>query len=205
MTHSSRFRERLFTELRFSTRHLGPLRQLYRRLCEDALEPGVAFEKVVGLHPNMAWHYAASPRTLAAFDDCLERSNLQRSFEIVGGRPRLHAACFIVTRKELPDLEFHIDYGDEEIPKGVTSTMLTPLLPFERGFGHLDYRADEKDLEYRYQLGRAILFDGKFEHRSQPFRCSTSAERVLVSWSIASTERRYAPAIRRVIESQTNH
>lgn len=205
MTHASHFRERLFTELRFSTRHLGPLRQLYRRLREDELGAGVSFEKVIGLHPNMAWHYAATPATLAVFDDCLVRSNLRRSFEIVGGNPRLHAACFIVIRRELPDLEFHIDYGDEEIPPGVTSTMLTPLLPFEAGFGHLEYREDEQDLEYRYQLGRAILFDGKFEHRSQPFRCSSSTERVLVSWSIASTQRRYAPAIRRVIQSQTDH
>ena len=80
--------------------------------------------------------------------------------------------------------------------------MLTPLFPFEKQFGHLDYREAEEICEYRYQMGNAILFDGKFEHRSQSFRCTSKSERVLVSWSIASGAGRYAPAIRRVIDSQ---
>ena len=204
MTHASRFRNELFTELAFGVRHLEPLRTLYRRLRDGRLPSGQRFNRVTGLHPNMAWHYAATSEALEPFAACLADSNLNRSLRIVEGEPRLYAACFIVISKRLPPMEYHIDFGEEVIPAGVSSTMLTPLFPFAADFGHLEYRADEDDPdhEYRYELGKAILFDGKFEHRSQSFRCRGSAERVLVSWTIASTEPRYSAAIRRVVDSQ---
>lgn len=203
MTHATRFRDRLFTEIAFGTRHLEPLRKLYRLARAGDLPRSQHFNVVTGLHDNMAWHYAANPRTLEPFGTCLRASNLRRSLAIVGADPKLYAACFIVIAKELPELEFHIDFGEDSIPAGVSSTMLTPLFPFEPGFGHLEYREDGEQLEYRYELGKAILFDGKFEHRSQSFRAKSSTERVLVSWSVAATDRRYRPAIRRVIDSQT--
>ena len=203
MTKEAQFREKLFTELSFGVCHLRPLRRLYEQLREDRLDADRSFHVLTGLHPNMVWYYAANPRTLAVFGDCLEESNLRRSLSIVSGDPGLLAACFIVVEKGLPAMEFHIDYGEQEIPAGVSSTMLTPLYAFEDHFGNLDYRDGSTKAEYRYRLGRAILFDGKFSHRTQSYRCDGRSERVLVSWSIASRKPRYRSAIRRVIESQS--
>lgn len=203
MTHVRRFEEHLFTELRFSARHLGPLRRLYRQMVGGCLGAEFSFRASPGLHANMTWHYASNPRTLEAFRRCLTRSELDESLSIVHGGSELLAACFVVVRGDTPVLDFHVDYGEREIPSGVTGTMLTPLLEFGEEFGHLDCREGLVEFEYRYRLGEAILFDGKFEHRSQVSVSDGTCTRVLVSWSIATDDDRYRFAIDRIIASQT--
>ena len=103
---------------------------------------------------------------------------------------------------ETPGQDFHVDYGQREIPAGVTGTMLTPLIEVQAPFGHLDCREGLREFEYRYRIGEAILFDGKFEHRPQVAGSPAGAARVLVSWSIATEDERYRFAIQRVIDSQ---
>ena len=161
-----------------------------------------AFEASPGLHANMTWHYATSPAALAAFQRCLTESNLAESLSIVDGDSRLLAACFVVVQGETPGQDFHVDYGQREIPAGVTGTMLTPLIEVQAPFGHLDCREGLREFEYRYRIGEAILFDGKFEHRPQVAGSPAGAARVLVSWSIATEDERYRFAIQRVIDSQ---
>lgn len=203
MSHAEDFEEHLFTELQFSPRNLGPLRRLYRQMRRDCLGEGLSFRESPGLHANMTWHYASSPRTLEAFRLCLAGSQLKKSLSIVHGDSQLLAACFVVVRGDTPALDFHMDYGEREIPSGVTGTMLTPLIAFDEDFGHLDCREGLDEFEYRYRMGDAILFDGKFEHRSQASRSDGTATRILVSWSIATDDARYRFAIRRIIDSQT--
>lgn len=203
MTHAKRFEEHLFTELQFSPRHLGPLRRLYRQLRGGCLGADFSFRESPGLHANMTWHYASSPQALEAFRLCLTGSDLNESLSIVDGNSQLLAACFVVVQGDTPTLDFHVDYGEREIPAGVTGTMLTPLLALDEQFGHLDYREGLEEFQYRYRLGDAILFDGKFEHRSQASDSGGSKTRVLVSWSIATNDVRYRFAIDRIISSQT--
>ena len=203
MTHAERFEEHLFTELQFTPRNLSPLRRLYRQMRRDCLEAGMSFHESPGLHANMTWHYASSPQTLEAFRLCLAGCHLRESLSIVHGDSQLLAACFVVVQGDTPTMDYHMDYGEREIPSGVTGTMLTPLVAFDEPFGHLDCREGPADFEYRYRMGDAILFDGKFEHRSQPSHSIGAATRILVSWSIATNDIRYRFAIRRIIESQT--
>ena len=203
MSHKRRFRDTLFTELSFGTSHLQPLRKLYQELRSSRIDRSLSFDVLEGLDKNMFWYYAANQKTLDQFGTCLRRSNLKRSLDIVDGRPELIAACFIVVTKGISPCGYHIDYGEEEIPEGVSATLLTPLYEFAPQFGHMEYLNGTTQAEYRYRLGRAILFDGKLEHRSQPFEYDGDKERVLVSLSIASTRPRYRAAIRRVIDSQT--
>lgn len=203
MSHSARFKERLFTELRFSKRHLGPLRRLYRQMQGDYLAPDHSFRRRQGLHANMSWHYASSPRTLTSFRRCMDDTNLRESFAIVDGEAELLAACFVVVDGDSPEAEFHMDYGEREIPVGSTGTLITPLYELDPGFGHLDFREEGHESEYRYRCGDAILFDGKFEHRSQAALHEGDRKRALVSWSIASRDERYRHAIHRVIDSQS--
>ncbi|MEZ6015476.1 MAG: hypothetical protein R3F49_10205 [Planctomycetota bacterium] len=203
MTHAKQFDERLFTELHFDARHLSPLRRLYRHMLGNCLGAGFSFREAPGLHPKMTWHYASSPRTLAAFRHCLTSSDLRESLSIVHGDSQLLAACFVVVRGDTPSMDFHVDYGERAIPAGVTGTMLTPLLALDAQFGHLDYREGRGQFEYRYQLGKAILFDGKFEHRSQAANSVGPGTRTLVSWSIATNDAQYRFAIGRIIDSQT--
>lgn len=203
MTHAEDFDQHLFTELPFSARALGPLRRLYRQMQRHCLGAEFSFRESPGLHANMTWHYASSPRTLAAFRHCLTSSLLAESLSLVHGDSELLAACFVVVRGDTPLLDFHVEYGEPEIPAGVTGTMLTPLFAFDETFGHLDYREGLEEFEYRYRLGDAILFDGKFEHRSQASTSDGVAVRILVSWSIATKDERYRFAIDRIIESQT--
>lgn len=204
MTHAERFDEHLFTELHFSPRHLSPLRRLYRQMRGGCLGTDFSFRESPGLHANMTWQYASNPETLEAFRRCLTDSNLRESLSIVHGGSELLAACFVVVTGDTPELDFHVDYGEREIPAGVTGTMLTPLIAFGEPFGHLDCREGTEEFEYRYRLGDAILFDGKFEHRSQASQSDETATRVLVSWSIATSDARYRFAIDRIIASQTN-
>ena len=202
MTRAQQFQDHLFTELAFRARHLSPLRRLYRQMLSDCLGEQFSFHASPGLHANMTWHYATSPPTLAAFHRCLTDSDLGESLSIVHGDSRLLAACFVVVEGDTPVLDYHVDYGQAEIPAGVTGTMLTPLIAFEPPFGHLDCRDGTRDFEYRYKVGDAILFDGKFEHRSQAAGSVANQARVLVSWSIATEDTRYSFAIKRVIDSQ---
>ncbi len=204
MTHSERFEEHLFTEIEFDSRKLGPLRRLYRQMRRDCLGVEFSFRAAPGLHANMTWHYASSPRALDVFRRCITGSGLRESLLVVHGNSELLAACFVVVQGDTPVLDFHMDYGEREIPSGVTGTMLTPLLAFDEQFGHLDCREGLEEFEYRYRLGDAILFDGKFEHRSQASRIDGTATRVLVSWSIATNDVRYRFAIGRIIDSQTS-
>lgn len=169
---------------------------------DDCLAEEFSFHAAPGLHEDMTWHYASNPRTLAAFNLCLTDSRLRESLTIVHGGSKLLAACFVVVRGDTPLQDFHMDYGDRGIPAGVTGTMLTPLIAFDEGFGHLDYREGIEEFEYRYRMGDAILFDGKFEHRAQAAHTGV-ATRVLVSWSIATDDERYRFAIGRIIDSQT--
>lgn len=203
MTHAEDFSSHLFTELSFSQRKLGALRRLYRQMDRDCLGVGQSFRESPGLHSNMRWHYASSLKTLEAFRLCLTGSRLNESLSIVHGDSQLLAACFVVVQGNTPLQDFHMDYGEREIPSGVTGTMLTPLLEFHEDFGHLDYLDGTEERRYRYQVGDAILFDGKFEHRSQASTSESRAKRVLVSWSIATKDVRYRFAIQRVIDSQT--
>ncbi len=203
MTNAEQLEEHLFTELKFRPRHLSPLRRLYRQMCRGLLGSEFAFRESPGLHANMKWHYASNARTLQAFQHCLAMSHLRESLSIIQGNSELLAACFVVVKGETPLTDFHVDYGQSEIPAGATGTMLTPLLPFDERFGHLDCREGALDFEYRYQMGDAIPFDGKFEHRSQVSGTGGAATRILVSWSIATSDIRYRHAIRRVIDSQT--
>lgn len=203
MTHAEQFNERLFTELQFGSRHLAPLRRLYRQLRGGCLGADYSFRESPGLHANMTWHYASSPQTLEAFRHCLTGSRLAESLSIVHGSSQLLAACFVVVEGATPAMGFHVDYGEREIPAGVTGTMLTPLLAFNDQFGHLDCRDGLEEFEYRYRMGDAILFDGKFEHRSQASQLAGTATRILVSWSIATNDARYRFAIGRIIDSQT--
>ncbi|QDV09593.1 hypothetical protein Poly30_51510 [Planctomycetes bacterium Poly30] len=203
MSHAERFEDHLFTELQFDERRLGSLRRLYRQMDRECLGAGFSFHEAPGLHANMTWHYASSPRTLEAFRQCLTRSRLGESLTIVHGDSQLLAACFVVVQGDTPTLDFHMDYGEPEIPPGVTGTMLTPLLAFDESFGHLDCREGLEEFEYRYHVGDAILFDGKFEHRSQASHSAGPATRILVSWSIATDDIRYRFAIGRIIDSQT--
>ena len=203
MTHAERFEDHLFTELQFSSRHLSPLRRLYRQLHRDCLGAGHSFRESPGLHANMTWQYASNPRTLQAFRHCLTGSRLRESLSIVHGSPQLLAACFVIVRGDTPALDFHMDYGEREIPAGVTGTMLTPLYDLDEAFGHLDCREDLHEFKYSYAMGDAILFDGKFEHRSEASESNSSRARILVSWSIATDDARYRHAIRRIIDSQT--
>lgn len=202
MTRAQHFKEHLYTELSFKARHLSPLRRLYRQMRGGCLGERFTFEASEGLHPNMTWHYATSPAALATFHHCLSESNLAESLSIVDGDSRLLAACFVIVEGDTPDQDFHVDYGQREIPAGVTGTMLTPLMAFEAPFGHLDCREGSREFEYRYRIGEAILFDGKFEHRPQVAGSPERAARVLVSWSIATEDERYRFAIQRVIDSQ---
>ncbi|GEM_PF-3548041 len=202
MTRAQHFQEHLYTELTFKARHLSPLRRLYRQMRAGCLGERFAFEASPGLHANMTWHYATSPAALAAFQRCLTESNLAESLSIVDGDSRLLAACFVVVQGETPGQDFHVDYGQREIPAGVTGTMLTPLIEVQAPFGHLDCREGLREFEYRYRIGEAILFDGKFEHRPQVAGSPAGAARVLVSWSIATEDERYRFAIQRVIDSQ---
>lgn len=203
VTHAEEFSEHLYTKLQFSSRHLGPLRRLYRQMRRNCLGSKYSFHEAPGLHADMTWHYASNPRTLAAFDLCLTESSLRESLSIVHGDSKLLAACFVAVRGNTPLLDYHMDYGDREIPAGVTGTMLTPLLAFDDEFGHLDCREGLEEFEYRYKMGDAILFDGKFEHRSQAALSDGVATRILVSWSIATDDARYRFAIGRIIDSQT--
>jgi hypothetical protein len=203
LNHTQQFEEHLFTELEFRPRHLSPLKRLYRQMQAGCLGEGLAFRASPGLHANMTWHYASTPRTLAAFAHCLTGSDLRESLTIVHGNSQLLAACFVVVRGDTPKQDFHMDYGEREIPAGVTGTMLTPLLALDERFGHLDCREGVGEFEYRYELGKAILFDGKFEHRSQATESAGPGARILVSWSIATNDARYSFAIGRVIDSQT--
>ncbi len=202
MTRAQHFQEHLFTELPFRARHLSPLRRLYRQMLAGCLGEQFSFHASPGLHPNMTWHYATNPHTLAAFQRCLTGSDLSESLSIVDGDARLLAACFVVVRGDTPALDYHVDYGQVEIPAGVTGTMLTPLHAFNPPYGHLDYCDGGRELEYRYRVGDAILFDGKLEHRPQAAGSIEGEARVLVSWSIATEDPRYCFAIRRVIDSQ---
>jgi hypothetical protein len=161
-----------------------------------------SFEASPGLHANMTWHYATSPAALAEFGRCLSDSDLGESLSIVDGDSRLLAACFVIVDGDTPAQDFHVDYGQSEIPAGVTGTMLTPLIAFDAPFGHLDCREGLHEFEYRYKIGEAILFDGKFEHRPQLAGSIVDEARVLVSWSIATEDERYRFAIERVIDSQ---
>ena len=203
MTHAERFDEHLFTELQFSSRHLSPLRRLYRQMSRGCLGADYSFRESPGLHANMTWHYASNPHTLEAFRHCLTGSQLAESLSIVHGSSQLLAACFVVVQGDTPAMGYHVDYGEREIPAGVTGTMLTPLIAFSESFGHLDCREGPEEFEYRYRIGDAILFDGKFEHRSQASSSEGAAARILVSWSIATNDVRYRFAIDRIIDSQT--
>ena len=203
MTHAEEFDEHLYTKLQFSSRHLAPLRRLYRQMRRDCLGAEYSFQESPGLHADMKWHYASNPRTLAAFNLCLTGSLLNESLSIVRGDSKLLAACFVVVQGDTPVLDYHMDYGDREIPAGVTGTMLTPLLPIDDQFGHLDCREGVDEFEHRYEMGDAILFDGKFEHRSQAAMTDGIPTRILVSWSIATDDARYRFAIGRIIDSQT--
>lgn len=203
MTHAESFKETLHTELQFNARHLSPLRRLYRQMRGGCSEARHSFRASPGLHSNMTWHYASNPRTLDAFRRCITDSALRESLTIVDGDSELLAGCFVVVEGDTPAMDYHMDYGEREIPVGVTGTMLTPLTTLDEGFGHLDYREGEEELEYRYKLGDALLFDGKFEHRSQEARSDGVNARVLVSWSIATNDERYRFPIGRVIDSQT--
>ncbi len=202
MTRAQHFKEHLYTELTFKARHLSPLRRLYRQMQAGCLGERFTFEASAGLHANMTWHYATSPAALAQFQRCLSESHLAESLSIVDGDSRLLAACFVVVQGETPGQDFHVDYGQREIPAGVTGTMLTPLIEVQPPFGHLDCREGLREFEYRYRIGEAILFDGKFEHRPQVAGSPAGAARVLVSWSIATEDERYRFAIQRVIDSQ---
>jgi hypothetical protein len=203
VTHAEEFDEHLYTKLQFSSRHLSPLRRLYRQMRHNCLGAEHSFKEAPGLHADMKWHYASNPRTLAAFNLCLADTALRESLSIVRGDAKLLAACFVVVQGNTPLLDFHMDYGDREIPAGVTATMLTPLIALEEEFGHLDYREGPDEFEYRYEMGDAILFDGKFEHRAQAAFSNGIATRVLVSWSIATNDARYRFAIGRIIDAQT--
>ncbi len=202
MTRAQQFHDHHFTELPFQARHLSRLRRLYRQMLAGCLGERFSFEASPGLHANMTWHYATSPAALAEFGRCLSESDLGESLSIVGGDSRLLAACFVIVDGDTPAQDFHVDYGQSEIPAGVTGTMLTPLIAFDAPFGHLDCREGLRTFEYRYRIGEAILFDGKFEHRPQLAGSIVDEMRVLVSWSIATEDERYRFAIQRVIDSQ---
>jgi len=202
MTRAQHFQDHLFTELAFRARHLSPLRRLYRQMLTNCLGEQFSFHASPGLHGNMTWHYATSPPTLAAFQRCLTDSDLGESLSIVHGDSKLLAACFVVVEGDTPVLDYHVDYGQQEIPSGVTGMMLTPLMAFDSPFGHLDCREGRREFVYRYRVGEAILFDGKFEHRPQLAGSVEDTARVLVSWSIATLDEHYRFAIQRVIDSQ---
>ncbi|MDB2576417.1 hypothetical protein OAF93_01175 [Planctomycetota bacterium] len=202
MTRTQQFHDHHFTELAFQARHLSPLRRLYRQMLAGCLADEFSFRASPGLHANMTWQYATSPAALAEFEHCLSESDLGESLSIVDGDSRLLAACFVIVAGDTPIQDFHVDYGQSEIPAGVTGTMLTPLIAFDPPFGHLDCREGLREFEYRYQIGEAILFDGKFEHRPQLAGSIEGGARVLVSWSIATEDERYRFAIQRVIDSQ---
>ena len=202
MSYRSRFRQQLFVELAFSERHLRPLIRLFRQLQTEDLPDSFHFDALEGLDPAMTWQYAMNGRTLAPFELCLRQSNLNRSLRIVDDA-MLFAACFIVVDGGISPRGFHIDYGEPDIPPGVSATLLTPLFPFEEDVGNLDYRDNGTIREYRYRIGRGLLFDGKFEHRTQAYDAPPGTQRVLVSWSIASSSSKYRRAIEEVIDSQT--
>ena len=108
---------------------------------------------------------------------------------------------------------WHEDWGPcEDHHEGVS--VLLPL--FDTPAGPVAYRLEYRTWDcidevkvYDYELGDAIVVDGRAPHRTAPFTAhdlaKVNGERVLVCLNYASTEPSARPAQIQVMESQTPH
>ena len=171
----------------------------------------------------MRWLYAADPETLNLFRPlashflpAMEASVYSGGWEAADS-VQLSAASFISivgAQAGITDdiARWHEDWGpcnDHEA--------FSVLLPLRDTKGaqdayRLEYRTwdciDEVKV-YDYELGDAIVVDGRAPHRTAPFSAGDLAkvngERVLVCLNYASTEPSARPAQIQVMESQTPH
>ena len=205
------------TTIRFDAGVLDPLRKLYRDVHAGTLEDGVrmgrkSHEDYNGFEGvSMRWHYANSAKAIGIFRDVVDNSDLRQVREIVGDKPhrmRVVQASIIETVGSYPVGRWHSDFTDEDLGDDQSATMLTPLFTFQRNFGGLELTAVKRDMPldfddfshvYRYRDGEAVLFDGSgMVHRTQSYRASAKARRILVCWQLADTCRRLQPALRRI-------
>ncbi|CAL1162522.1 unnamed protein product [Cladocopium goreaui] len=142
---------------------------------------------------SMSWHWASDAATLEVFAKAG-----QHVLRFLGDDFALVAASLVVASGDCMDdlSKFHLDFGPPKIPRGVAATALMPLWPDRfPSEGHLAPWLEEirpwdanEMVTYHYQAGRAVVFDGKLAHRTQPFRIQSFAGtslRVLASMSFA--------------------
>jgi len=131
---------------------------------------------------TMSWHWAADAETRQIFLLAAEAvgAHLGSDFAFMA------AHLIVASSDEVRDAEskFHFDFGLPDIPREAVATALVPLLPssFPEWEGNLEwYPWDAAAAAYegrqplpqpavhRYRVGEGVVFDGKLEHRTQPF------------------------------------
>jgi hypothetical protein len=217
VTKEQQFQIQNITTLKFSARALQPLRNLYEELSGDT---GPSVEMGLKLHEDgpgfegvqMRWYFANSRAAISLFRRVFDSCNLARARDIVGTRKdlvRVVQANLIELKGSYPLGTWHSDFVDEALSAGDSATILTPLYRLRANIGGLqttslkresgspDY--DDYADVYRYKEGEAVVLDAlAMIHRTQSYRASPKARRVLVSWQIADTRRNMRDALRHI-------
>lgn len=130
----------------------------------------------------------------------------------------LYAASFIVhappgtsERSAIP----HNDW-DLNLPRGASFTALTPLYPLDATIGGVEYWPLPFDRfaapgVRKYAHGEAVVFDGRVQHRTQPYHAEAAAFpavggaplRVLVQMSFAARDERLWGDVQASLERQS--
>jgi len=154
---------------------------------------------------RLLWVYAGDEDAMQPFDALAEAL----ADEIEAGAPdgpglQLCAGSLVVLRTPgAKDSEVfaHRDWDVPELPPRSAFTVLAPLVLPERSAGlEVFDGAGQLQGVAAYELGRAIAFDNRLMHRTQP---GCSPTRVLASLSFAPTRPELWPAAERVLRAQT--
>jgi len=163
------------------------------------------YTKIPGWKSDIRWISCNDKKTYSYFHKLFVDSGVPRAFEnsIVqcDSKIRLYQAFFVV-RQKCTGLNFHTDY-----PEGVGDqafTLATPLQPLGsyKKTCHLVYKDDDgKTRMYRYELGKAIIFGGGFEHSTQI--CRASSPLGFLCFTFGTDQPEYWPQIRDAIQYQS--
>lgn len=129
---------------------------------------------------------------------------MPRAFESIircNSKIRLYQAFFVV-RQKCTGLNFHTDYPDGVGNQAFTlATPLQPLASYNKTC-HLVYKDDNgRTNMYRYEMGKAIIFGGGFEHSTQICRASAPLE--FLCFTFGTDQPEYWPQIRDSIQYQS--
>ena len=157
-----------------------------------------------GWNSDIQWISCNNRKTYSYFNKLFMDSGVPRAFKSIircNSKIRLYQAFFVV-RQKCTGLNFHTDY-----PDGVGSQAFTLMTPFQplssyNKTCHLAYKDDNgKTNMYRYEMGKAIIFGGGFEHSSQI--CRASAPLGFLCFAFGTDQPEYWPQIRDAINTQS--